>query len=80
MHYVYIIQSISCPNQIYVGCTEDVQQRLADHNRGNTFHTNKYTPWKLVMYLAFADKYKAGDFERYLKSGSGRAFRDKRLV
>lgn len=32
------------------------------------------------MYLAFDNKDKAIEFEEYLKSGSGRAFRDKRLL
>lgn len=32
------------------------------------------------MYLAFEDKVKAYEFEEYLKSGSGRAFGDKRLL
>jgi predicted GIY-YIG superfamily endonuclease len=80
MFYVYIIQSINLPDQIYVGCTEDIQKRLSNHNVGTTPHTEKYKPWKLVMYLAFEDKTKAYAFEEYLKSGSGRAFRDKRLL
>lgn len=80
MHYVYIIKSINYPDRIYVGHTGDLKKRLADHNCGTTSHTEKYVPWKLVMYLAFDDKYKAAEFEKYLKSGSGRAFRDKRLV
>ena len=32
------------------------------------------------MYLAFDDQNKAIEFEKYLKSHSGRAFRDKRLL
>ena len=36
-------------------------------------------PVKLNTYIAFYDKYKAFEFEKYLKSGSGRAFAQKRL-
>jgi len=80
MYYVYIIQSISHPDQIYVGCTEDIKKRLSNHNSGTTSHTDKYKPWKIVVYIAFEDKTKAYDFEAFLKSGSGREFRDRRLV
>ena len=80
MYYVYIIQSINHPDQVYVGCTEDLQKRLSNHNCGTTPHTDKYKPWKRVMYLAFENKDKAYAFEEYLESGSGRAFRDKRLL
>ncbi len=80
MHYVYIIQSINLPNQIYVGCTEDLEKRLSNHNAGTTPHTAKYLPWKLFFYAAFQDKLKAYAFEEFLKSGSGREFRKKRLL
>jgi predicted GIY-YIG superfamily endonuclease len=42
-------------------------------------HTAKYKPWKLITYMAFADERKAREFEHYLKSGSGKAFANKRL-
>ena len=80
MYYVYIIKSIAYPDQLYVGCTQDLKKRLSNHNYGTTEHTQKYRPWNLEMYLAFSDKQKAIDFESYLKSHSGRAFRNKRLL
>lgn len=42
--------------------------------------TAPYRPWKLITYLAFDSQKLAKDFERYLKSGSGKAFTYKRLV
>ncbi len=80
MYYVYIIQSINNSDKIYVGCTENIDKRLSNHNSGTTDHTAKYKPWKLIMYLAFDSEIKAVEFEKYLKSHSGRAFRDKRLL
>lgn len=80
MHFVYIIRSINYPDHIYVGHTSDLKKRLSNHNCGTTTHTDKYKPWKLEMYLCFQDEMKALEFERYLKSGSGREFRDKRLL
>jgi len=79
MKYVYLLQSISHPNQRYIGQTSNVNARLKDHNEGRSPHTSKFKPWKLVTYLAFSDESKAAEFEQYLKSGSGRAFANKRL-
>jgi putative endonuclease len=80
MYYAYIIRSISEPKQIYTGVTADLKQRFHDHNAGKSTHTAKYVPWKLEFYAAFPDKQVAFEFERYLKSHSGRAFMNKRLL
>jgi putative endonuclease len=79
MKYVYLLRSINFPNQTYIGLTSDVQKRLEAHNAGQSSHTSKYSPWKLVTFIGFEDEGKAADFERYLKSGSGRAFAVKRF-
>lgn len=79
MKYVYFLQSIDHPDQIYVGLTDDLRARLNIHNSGGSPHTSKYKPWRLVTYVAFSDEPKAVAFERYMKSGSGRAFAKKRL-
>jgi predicted GIY-YIG superfamily endonuclease len=49
------------------------------HNDGDVTHTSKYLPWRLKPYLGFSDEKQAFQFERYLKSASGRAFANKRL-
>jgi putative endonuclease len=54
--------------------TPDLRGRLAEHNAGLAKHTSKFCPWRLVTYVAFSDTTKAVAFERYLKTGSGRAF------
>jgi len=74
MTYVYILRSISQPSQRYFGITSDLQQRLEDHNAGRTSHTAKFRPWRIETYIAFSDEAKAEEFEKYLKSGSGREF------
>jgi len=79
MHYVYLLRSESFAGQRYVGITSDLKRRPAEHNAGKSPHTSKYAPWKLVTYVAFSDEEKAETFERYLKSGSGHAFANKRL-
>jgi predicted GIY-YIG superfamily endonuclease len=79
MKYVYLLESIAFPNEVYVGLTDDLRKRVAAHNDGLSTHTRKFKPWRLVTYLAFSDETKAVDFERYLKSASGRAFAKKRF-
>ena len=79
MFYAYLLESESDPSRRYVGFTEDLRQRLTDHNVGKSKHISKYRPWKLVTYLAFSDREKALEFERYLKTATGIAFANKRL-
>ncbi|WP_129127020.1 GIY-YIG nuclease family protein [Geomonas oryzae] len=77
MKYVYYLQSIPHPDQHYIGLTSDVAKRLASHNSGQSPHTAKHRPWKILTYHAFADEAKAAAFEKYLKTCSGHAFRKK---
>jgi len=78
MKYVYILQSID-REHFYVGITDDLRARLAKHNAGEVPHTSKYLPWRVKTYVAFSDEKQAFNFEKYLKSPSGRAFAKKRL-
>ncbi len=79
MKYVYLLQSINFPERNYIGLTDDLRKRLDAHNAGQSPHTSKFKPWRIVTYIAFSDASKALEFERYLKSGSGQAFANKRL-
>ncbi len=79
MYYVYSIQSEVDLEKYYVGLTKDLKNRLEDHNSGKSIHTNKFRPWKLVVYIAFVDENKARNFESYLKTSLGRAFAKKRF-
>lgn len=72
--FVYILRSDVDPDRHYTGITSDVQGRLYWHNNGPNGVTVHHRPWSLVVSLAFADARAAGRFERYLKTGSGRAF------
>src|SRR5690242_11722585 len=70
--FVYILRSESEPTQHYVGVTTDVDQRLDWHNGGPCGYTINHRPWHVIVAVEFPDE--AVRFERYLKSGSGRAF------
>jgi predicted GIY-YIG superfamily endonuclease len=79
MRYVYILRSRLDREHYYTGVTDDLKVRLTKHNAKEVPHTSKYAPWELKRYLAFSDEKQAVEFERYLKSASGRAFAKKRL-
>jgi putative endonuclease len=75
--YVYILK---CTNgTIYTGCTNNLEDRIRRHTVGQVNATKNILPVELVTNIAFTDKYKAYDFEKYLKMGSGRAFSKRHL-
>ena len=78
MWYVYILKCSN--NSHYTGCTEDIERRIHDHNSGKVHYTVDKRPVELITFISFRDKYKAFEFEKYLKSGSGRAFMKKRFI
>lgn len=75
---VYILKCND--GKFYTGFTNNLQRRLKEHEDGKSFSTRYRLPFELVTYIVFCDKQKAYAFEKYLKSGSGIAFRNKRLV
>jgi putative endonuclease len=79
MYYVYFLRSLKDLSKTYVGYTTDLKQRLERHNSGGSVHTQKYRPWKLIVYIAFDTEEKALAFEKYIKVGSGYAFAKKRF-
>ncbi|MCC5788126.1 MAG: GIY-YIG nuclease family protein [Opitutales bacterium] len=75
--YVYILRSEKDPAAHYTGCTTDLNERLRKHNEGGVPHTATLRPWFIETAIRFCDSDKARAFEKYLKSGSGRAFTKK---
>ena len=74
LHYVYILESESSQETYYIGLTNDLKARFANHNRDEVSHTSKHAPWCIKNAISFTDREKAAAFETYLKSHSGRAF------
>ena len=64
----------------YTGCTSDVNDRFTRHNNGQVKYTSSRLPVELILTSNFNDKYKAYDFESYLKSGSGKIIASKSLL
>src|SRR5215471_4421316 len=71
---VYMLRSDRDPSRHYVGITNDLRSRLEWHNHGPCGQTQAHRPWSLVVSMEFATERDAVAFEKYLKSGSGRAF------
>ncbi len=64
----------------YVGCTANLRDGLSRHLSRHVASTKYRMPGTVVTKIEFTDKYKAFEFEKYLKTGSGRAFMNKRLI
>lgn len=77
MYTVYILKCSD--NTYYVGCTNDMKDRHSRHQKGQVCYTSNRLPVAIVHQSIFIDKYKAFEFEIYLKTASGRAFASKRL-
>lgn len=79
MHYVYILKSLN-DGSLYIGSTENVKNRLKEHNSGKSTYSKNKIPYSLIWFCAFPNKTKALLFEKYLKHGSGHAFSKKHLT
>lgn len=77
-YYVYLL--LCSDKKTYIGCTSDLKVRLRRHQKKQIPATQDRLPIKLISYFAFSNKYTAFNFEKYLKSGSGRAFLKKHLI
>ena len=73
-YYVYILCDIPTGKHHYTGVAHDLQERLSTHNTGHVPHTSKFAPRYREIAVAFRDIEKAFAYERYLKTGAGRAY------
>ena len=79
MWYVYILKSIIDKN-LYIGSTNNILRRLTEHNSGKVDSTKSRVPFNLEAYIAVKDQAKAIELDQYLKTGSGRALLQKRIL
>ena len=70
MTYVYILRGGPFLQQIYVGISGDLEQRLSYHNSGRCSHTCKFIPWEIVYSEMYQDKASALRRERQIKGWS----------
>jgi putative endonuclease len=73
MYKVYAIKSNN-RNYIYVGLTNNFEERLKRHNTGANKTTSPYAPFSLIYVEDCQDRISARLREKYLKSGIGKEF------
>ena len=78
MYFVYLLKLIN--GKIYTGSTPNIKRRVIEHKTGKCESTKNFRPVKLVWCGIFPTRLQARRFENYLKTGSGQAFRNKRLI
>ncbi len=62
-------------NKHYTGYTLNLKSRISSHNELATKgFTLKYRPWKIIYTKEFITKSEAIQYEKFLKTGSGREF------
>ena len=77
---MYYVSILKCGDHSpYTGFTMNLKERFTRHQHGHVPATKFRLPVQLIFYCGFTDKYKALAFEKYLKSGSGRAFMIRHL-
>lgn len=78
MYYVYVLKLGD--GTFYIGYSSNLKQRIYTHRQRQVAQTKNSPSFKLVWYAAFDSLLSAIRFEKYLKSSSGFAFRNKHLV
>lgn len=71
-YYVYVLRSLK-DGLFYIGYSEDLKTRVADHNSGKNLSTKNRRPLELIFYEAFPNKLDALNRERYFKTTKGKA-------
>jgi putative endonuclease len=79
MYYVYILKSLVDDSK-YIGITQDLKNRLKEHNANESKYSSSKSPYKIIWYSAFTKRDIAYKFEKYLKSSSGHAFTKKHFI
>ena len=69
--YVYVLYS-GKDQKFYIGSTNNVKRRVAEHNQGKNISTAKRLPLKLIYFEGHLSKEDAQRRERYYKSTKGK--------
>jgi len=66
MYYVYSLKNLK-NSDLYIGSTENVNNRLKRHNEGKVKSTQFYRPWQLLDFETYNTRGEAVKRERFLK-------------
>ncbi len=70
-YYVYILKSKS-KGTSYIGSTQDLENRLSEHNSGESKYTRGKGPWELMYHEQYSSRSDVVRRERFFKSVEGR--------
>lgn len=81
MYYVVYVIENSLNKSWYIGFTQNLKQRVAEHNSKKSPYTSRLAgDWKLIYSELYLNKKDALGREKFLKSGSGRKFLKKQMT
>jgi len=66
MFYFYILQSLK-DKELYFGYSDDLRQRIKEHNAGRVHSTKNRRPLEPVYYEAYRSEKDARERERQIK-------------
>ena len=78
MFYVYVLRSFA-DGLLYTGFTQELRQRIQQHDAGLVRSTAKRLPVELIYYEACRTQSDATRREKYLKSAWGKRYLKARL-
>jgi len=79
LYFVYLLECND--GRYYTGLANgSLKSRINEHIKGECRSTAYRLPVKLRWFCAFIKQSKATKFEKYLKSHSGRRFRERFLI
>ncbi len=71
MYYIYILLN-EAKNRTYTGVSEDINERLAEHNAGRVKSSSPYRPYEVIYTESFETLSEARQKEKFYKSTTGR--------
>jgi putative endonuclease len=67
-------------NLYYIGITDNIDRRLAEHNAGKSKYTSKVLPFKRVFLQGYESRLIARNMEVWLKKQKSRKLIEKILI
>ncbi len=77
-YFAYILYSANY-NRFYKGHCENLEERINQHNHGQTKSTKPFIPWEVVYYEEFEHREEAIKREKYFKTAAGRRFLKQKI-
>ncbi len=79
MYYVYVIESVNF-GCLYKGMTQNLEQRLKEHNLGQTRSNKAYAPFRIIYFEEYELVEEARKREKYFKTSAGRRLLAKKGI